>query len=315
MLMPSGVHSATFPLNQQFFDLASCSGLWHLPTAWCLTRRVVTHSFPKASPSHCDELWWRERVCVVGDPKWSAERVLCFGRDTGACVEVVDWQSAPRVSGPLGALVVILNDAHEGSMEQFEFWASIAWQPCTVLANRTSMGSTQLQAHLRRLGFGPSLPFVKEPPWQALGQVVASVLSENAWLVAWFVRSLGVTAPKFVEVASAALRGPRPATSVKEWGQRLGLVRWELRRLLRAFGAPPAQRLLPRMLLWRACVVSRTSPVRLTRDKVARAVGYCSGDYLGRIAKEVSGLSFGALARSDLRAVVDCLATMRHVGR
>lgn len=184
--------------------------------------------------------WWATRVCVVTDAHEVRQRVGEATAARGAVPEAISWAEAPSLEPPLAALAVhVERGAVSRALAAFDAWTPRAWQPCSVVSLAASVGAARLRARLRALRY-PRVSLRAGIPSRAwIARSLRPVLEERAWLAAWFVRELGSPAPEVVEAVAAGALGEKPATSVSAWARRLGLVGWELGRLLKGRGLPP----------------------------------------------------------------------------
>jgi len=92
--------------------------------------------------------------------------------------------------------------------------------------------------------------------------------------------------------------------TVTRWARSAGFRRrQELAALCAELGLPQPKAILDAIRITRAAHAACSRPVS-TRDQLAQRFGFSSGDYLGKRARALTGLSFGRLVHAGAAAVL-----------
>lgn len=255
------------------------------------------------------------RVCVVtDDDRWAAavsEALLPIR----TVPEVVSWKEASQLEEPSAALVAYVDHLPCDKLQMFELWSRHAWQPSTAVCLRLVRRSAVLAEHLSVLGYMRISFLTEGPPTpEEVVAVVKSLVERRLWVCGLLARTLGYTGPNFVHVLTRALDCEVPASTVTAWAKRCnqsGLdicTLADLERFMRRAGVPTPKAVLDRIRLLQV-MAHACSNGRQTRDQLARRFGYSSGDFLGRQARRLTGISFGELRPLDLDAVAGLFAS------
>lgn len=257
-----------------------------------------------------ERIWWRRRVIAVTDDAKRRRQAISHLAEIDARVEVLSWSASAEVAAePVGALLALVEDP-EDRVPDFEEWAGRALQPVTVAVVPPALGAARLASELERLRFPHRVMAPRALPWEAISAAIGKVLGRNAWMAVRIARDLGAFDPVLVTAITAGTLGEKPPGTPRQWARRADMWLSDLERLLARHGLVPPQEFLPCLRLWRAFVEARVASRPRTREQLAEAVGYRSGDYLGRLTKRLTGRAFGSFVDEELARASRLLASV-----
>lgn len=222
-----------------------------------------------------DEVWWHRRVVLVSDDStWTSGMLELVPAGT-VVAEASTWTEAPRVAGPVGALVCHVDRPRalgDTLIEAYERWSSLAWQPCTLTWLASRPGAARIRAALDRHGFQAMCTSefrlsrdVDGDPWDE----VLARLDAAPWIVPLLAQRLNWSQnPRLVEILSTPVLG-RDVATVRAWGRRVGLSYGELADLCRKHDACRPKRLLDVLRLAAELARVMANGRRMTRDRLA----------------------------------------------
>jgi hypothetical protein len=178
-----------------------------------------------------------------------------------------------------------------------ERWAADAWYPLCVVSLRPDPGSWEAEKRLATVGYRRFLHTSRhESYFEEMEATVRSVIDERSWLVPRAARAVGCTDAAVVEALALAVIIAPEATTVERWAREHGLSSARgLETLFRKCRVCNPAAVYQWLRLARVVDFAERPAKRPTRDELARAFGYGSGDYLGRRAKAVTDQPLGKL--------------------
>jgi len=259
-----------------------------------------------------EDVWWHRRIVLVSeDSTWISSMLDSLPARTGVA-EGVTCTEATRLTGPIGAMICHIDRPRslaESVLRAYEHWSTLAWQPCTLTWLAPRPGAARIRATLGRLGFPtictPEFSISRDDKAHAW-DIVATRLDTAPWVVSHFAQRLGWTDPHLIEILSVPVLRPDVST-VREWGRSVRLSYGELADVCREHGCGRPKRLLELIRLGAELARVSASGRRVTRDLMAKRLGYSSGDYLGRRVKLLSECTLGDLMTMPLMDALEIL--------
>jgi len=236
-------------------------------------------------------------MAMGGDTRWQ-RRIVQLAEEAGLVLEIMSWDEASSIESPVSGIVVHVA-ARDGVLDVFRAWAARGLQPVCVVSLESSPGAAELKAELAELGFERILHDRPQPReegryWSDLKTNVTRLASPNLALVPGIVDILGRSDIGLVRLVAAALDPPVMST-VERWRSKLGVSRRELSAMLEDLGLPAPK---PTLDLLRLALAVHLGTLGLrTRDQIAGATSFGSGDYLGKRCGQLTGRSFGQLVQ------------------
>ncbi len=131
------------------------------------------------------------------------------------------------------------------------------------------------------------------------------IVVSDARLVPQIAKYLGWGCdPPVIQALAIALQLMPERRTVRAWATELGFTsRQQLEDLLGRRGLPNPKVILDRLRLARVVDYAARSRGSLTRDQLARLFHYPSGGYLGKRAKDLTGLPLGRLVETGVSQV------------
>jgi len=252
--------------------------------------------------------WWSKRVCVVADAHDWADASVQLCERLGARPEILGWDDAEALRGPVGAILLQMGrPGEERQLELLRSWSVRCWQPLCVVSCAPVRGMARVEAFLDGLGYVNLFHDRRgHDYWDDLRRSVDRVLDRHAWVVARVADSLDAREPIVVRALASLVLADDPIVTVRRWAGRQGMDYREFEALTVDHGLPNPKRLLDSVRMALAVVYACLDD-HASREQLARRLHYSSGDYLGRQAKRLSGLPFGTLVERGVGGTIDTL--------
>jgi hypothetical protein len=239
-----------------------------------------------------------------------ADGLVHSARGLDAIFESFPWHNAATLGRIPEGLVADVVAPLAPKQRTFRRWASQCWQPLVVTSLSRDPGAADFAAELGVLGYRqPVQATVSEDYWPDLRWQLTEVLDYRACLFPALARAWSADRPEMVRVLGTAVLMDPGELQVGLWADRAGLEGPEgLERIVHSWGLPEPRRLVRWLRLVRAVDFKIRLGDRVTRDSIAERVGWKKGEYLGKVARELTGLSFGELAGGGLELLLEIVA-------
>lgn len=234
-------------------------------------------------------------VCTDRDD-WAVRAVeACLRVD--AIPERTVWARVTALADPPAALLLDAQPPLTTKYRMFDAWARDAWQPVCVVSVSPALGVTEFTDKLDALCYRYVLQAAYlDEHWQTLASDLRGRVDACARLVPHIARATSCFELPIVVALWKALGLIPELRSVQRWARQLGMSRREeLEGTFAAYRFPPPKTMLEWLRLLRVIDAGQHSERRISRNALARAFRYSSGDYLGRRAKALTGFSLGEL--------------------
>ncbi len=248
-------------------------------------------------------------VSLVSDRSDWTDAAVELCREMEGLAEHWCWSAARGLANPGDALLIDLVNPFPARQPLFGEWASRAWQPISVVSLAPQPGAAGMAAWLGSLGYSRLLqPTARVPYWHELQSNLKTVLQSRARIVPLAAEALSCYDPPVIRALSEALLLIPERRTVNAWAIGLGLERrQQLEALFAARHLPRPKEVLEALRLARAVESALRSSHPPSREELARRFRYPSGDYLGKRAKQLTGLSLGQLFTVGVSGVLSCL--------
>lgn len=221
-------------------------------------------------------------------------------------VERWEWSEAGALKDPADALVLDLTAPFAEKFPLFEKWCVKAWQPVCLVSLAAEPGAGEFGGRLRDFGWRHVVVTgTRRSYWREHCSILTRIVESGANLVPQIAQFLGWGCdPPVVEALAVALELIPEKRTVQAWASELGLRnRQQLDELLSRRDLPSPKAILDRLRLARAIEFATRLERPPTRDELAAQFGYSNGDYLGKRARELTGLPLGQLVERGVTAV------------
>jgi len=250
----------------------------------------------------------RGRVVIVGtDDDWIRTAVaIVNAHEHDLTPEAMRLNEGTGIDPPVVGALIHVDAPDSVSTEVLRPLARNAISRQSVVTLTPFAGAAVFRHVLDDLGYDrilvcPPRPRERGRYWTAFEKELTRLTAEHLALIPMIAHELGTADVEILRLVEASLV-PTPTKTVTTWRKRLERTHEELVGQLEALGFPPPKVTVD--TIWLALAVQLASVTGDDRVEVARACACSSGDYLGKKAKALTGLSFGDLVDRGLGPVL-----------
>jgi hypothetical protein len=256
------------------------------------------------SPPSCDLA-----VRVVTDRAAWAERALRLLHGPAVVVEQTTWSAGLGLEDIPAAVVFDMTCPFQAKRRLCRELAERAWQPLSICCLAAEPGAARAATYLRRLGYSvvELLP-AEEAHWEDLQAQVQRILHSCAWIAPRLARALDCYDRQVVGAYVAALDILPGRASVKLWAERLGMRRQDLAAVFAEMGLPTPKIMFNWVWLVRLIEFAQGAGRNMTREELASEFGSPSPDYVGRRARELTGVPLRELLAGGSARALEIMA-------
>jgi hypothetical protein len=268
------------------------------------------------SPPSCDLA-----VRVVTDRSAWADKALRLLDGPGVVVEQTTWSAGSGLEDVPAAMVFDITCPFQAKRRLCGELAERAWQPVAVCCLAAEPGAARVSGYLRRIGYSvvELLP-AEDAHWEDLQAQVSRILEGCAWIAPRFARALDCYDRQVVDAYVGALDILPGRASVELWADRLAMRRQDLAAMFAEMGLPTPKTMLDWLWLVRLIEFAQAAGQKMKRKDLAGQFGSPSPDYVGRRARELTGVPLGKLLAAGSQRALEIMAVRvggprRRMGR
>jgi len=260
-------------------------------------------------------------VRVVTDRSAWAEKALRLLDGPAVVVELTTWAVGSGLEDIPAAVVLDITCPFQAKRRLCGELAERAWQPVSICCLAAEPGAARAATYLRRLGYSvlELLPG-EEARWEDLQARVQRILDSCAWIAPRLACALDCYDRRVIDALVAALDILPGRASVKVWAERLGMRRQDLGAVFAEMGLPTPKIMFNWVWLVRLIEFAQGAGRNMTREELVGQFGSPSPEYVGRRARELTGIPLGKLVAAGSQRVLEIMAVRvggprRRMGR